>query len=127
MEHIEKFLRTASTIRYPVTFDNAKILDFGCGSGTAVVEARAEGLDVFGCDIADGLGSAPRALAEAGVLRTIDLSNYKIPFKDDEFDMVSQPPGLSTYRITTRCFSKFDGCLKRAVYQYISSRPGLLP
>ena len=88
MVHIEKFLRIASTIGYPVTSDNAKILDFGCGSGTAVVEARAEGLDVFGCDFADGLGSAPRALVEGGVLRTIDLSNYGIPFKDDEFDMV---------------------------------------
>lgn len=88
MEHIEKFLRIASMIGFPVSFDNAKILDFGCGSGTSVVEARAAGLDVFGCDIADGLGSAPRALVEEGVLRTIDMSNYEIPFKEDEFDMV---------------------------------------
>ena len=88
MAHIARFLRMASILGYPVTSDTAKILDFGCGSGTAVVEARAIGLNVFGCDISNGLDSAPKVLVERGVLRTIDTSRYEIPFEDDEFDMV---------------------------------------
>ena len=88
MAHIARFLQVASTIGYPVTSDTAKILDLGCGSGTAVVEARARGLNVFGCDISNGLDSAPKVLVEGRILRAIDVSNYEIPFEDDEFDMV---------------------------------------
>lgn len=88
MSNIDRFVQIASTIGYPVSSANTTILDFGCGSGTAVVEARAEGLDVLGCDIDDALGSAPKVLVEGGVLRAIDVSNYRIPFEDDEFDMV---------------------------------------
>ena len=89
MSHIDRFLKIASAIGYPVTSADVKILDFGCGSGSAVVEARAKGLDVFGCDLSNGLGSAPKVLVERGVLRGIDMSNYRIPFENDQFDLVA--------------------------------------
>jgi len=88
MTHIDRFMKIASAIGYPLNSGNAKILDLGCGSGSTVVEARARGLDVFGCDISDGLGSAPRVLVDEGVVRAIDASNYRIPFQSDQFDMV---------------------------------------
>ena len=84
MSHISRFERIASVIGHPVML-GAKILDFGCGKGAA--EERAKGRDVFGCDIASGLDSAPKDLI-GGVLRAIDVSNYRIPFEDNEFDMV---------------------------------------
>jgi SAM-dependent methyltransferase len=89
MSQIDRFLKIASAIGYPVTSGNVKILDFGCGSGSAVVEARSKGLDVFGCDLSNGLGSAPKVLVERGVLRAIDMSNYRIPFENDQFDLVA--------------------------------------
>jgi len=89
MSHIDRFVKIASAIGYSVTSADVKILDFGCGSGSAVVEARAKGLDVFGCDLSNGLGSAPKVLVERGVLRGIDMSNYRIPFENDQFDLVA--------------------------------------
>lgn len=88
MADMARFLRIASNIGHPANSDTSKILDFGCGNGTAVVEARARGLNVFGCDISNALDAAPKILVESGILRTIEVSKYKIPFQDDEFDMV---------------------------------------
>jgi SAM-dependent methyltransferase len=65
-----------------------KILDLGCGSASAVLEARARGLNVLGCDISIGLDPASKTLVEARIVRAIDVTNYAIPFDDAEFDMV---------------------------------------
>lgn len=88
MSHIDRFVRVAAAIGYPVNPESATILDFGCGSGAVVAEERAAGLHVFGCDTASGLDSAPKELMRGGILRPIDLSEYRIPFDDAEFDMV---------------------------------------
>src|SRR5262245_26592231 len=89
MSHINRFVKIASALGYPLTSADVKILDFGCGTGRAVVEARAKGLDVFGCDLSNSLGSAPKVLVEKGVLRGIDMSNYRIPFENDQFHLVA--------------------------------------
>jgi SAM-dependent methyltransferase len=88
MSHIGRFARLASAIGNPIRSESATILDFGCGNGAAVVEERANGLNVLGCDMSSSLDTAPKDLIERGVLRAIDVSNYRIPFENDEFDMV---------------------------------------
>ena len=88
MSYVSRFALIASAIGCPVKSESAKILDFGCGNGAAVVEERANGRKIFGCDISSGLNNAPKDLLERGVLRAIDLGNYRIPFENDEFDMV---------------------------------------
>ena len=88
MRHIVRFARIASAIGRPINLERATVLDFGCGSGAAVAEERSRGLGVFGCDLPGGLDSAPRDLIEQGVLRTVEMSGYRIPFDNDEFDMV---------------------------------------
>lgn len=88
MTYIVRFARIASAIGRPINLERATILDFGCGNGAVVAEERSRGLGVFGCDLPGGLDSAPRDLVEQGVLRTVEMAGYRIPFDNDEFDMV---------------------------------------
>lgn len=68
----------------------AKVLDFGCGSGTAVRLLRREGYDALGVDIrwpgAD-YGDIERADLPPGTLRYYDQGG-PLPFEDDTFDVI---------------------------------------
>jgi SAM-dependent methyltransferase len=71
------------------------ILDFGCGEGRRVYELRKMGLNVFGVDIENRYEKIKNMGIEEGIIkefeevfRTIDTSNYKIPFGDNTFDFV---------------------------------------
>jgi SAM-dependent methyltransferase len=66
------------------------ILDFGCGAGRLVAEARAAGLDMQGTDVYYG-GSTARAEAQAaGLLGTAvhEIRGGRLPFPDAAFDLV---------------------------------------
>jgi ubiquinone/menaquinone biosynthesis C-methylase UbiE len=66
------------------------ILDFGCGSGKMVKELCELGYNAFGCgtrfNIEENVDT--EALMSAGILRTIDLKNYRLPFEDNTFDFI---------------------------------------
>lgn len=49
-----------------------RLLDVGCGDGSFVEGCRKEGLDAVGIDIKDG----------------VDFEHDRLPFKEDEFDIV---------------------------------------
>lgn len=69
-----------------------RVLDVGCGTGTALVEiARAVGADgtAVGIDLADGMCRlSRRALADAGLERGVVVAGdaATMPFADDAFD-----------------------------------------
>jgi SAM-dependent methyltransferase len=87
MGNIERCANIAAAVGYPVDLEAATILDFGCGIGHTVVEGKSRGLKVFGADIPAGLEGAPSDLL-GSVLRLIDEKNYRLPFDDNQFDLI---------------------------------------
>jgi SAM-dependent methyltransferase len=72
-----------------------RILDFGCGEGQAVYALRKRGLQAFGADVVRRYDTVQQRLSEEGLLPgdqavfgTIDMTNYRIPFEDNAFDVV---------------------------------------
>jgi SAM-dependent methyltransferase len=64
--------------------DNIRCLDFGCHDGALVSALREEGIDAYGFDIADGKQGVNIKCKHA---RWGTLSDYRIPFPDDYFDV----------------------------------------
>lgn len=60
----------------------AKVLDFGCGKGGLVKQLRGRGLDAHGVDLI--------ATWDSGMIGACHefLAGYRIPFDDNEFDLV---------------------------------------
>jgi SAM-dependent methyltransferase len=58
----------------------AAVLDFGCGDGRLVSAWRAAGYDARGCDIA--------LERETDALRLIPTDPYRVPFADEQFELV---------------------------------------
>ena len=65
-------------------------MDFGCGSGKMVKELCDLGYQAFGCgtrfDAVDDTDT--EAMMKQGILRTIDLKSYRLPFEDNTFDFI---------------------------------------
>lgn len=69
----------------------ARMLDYGCGAGKMVAEAREAGIDMYGADVYYG-GSATRSEAEnSGLLGSaiLDIRDGRIDFADSFFDLVT--------------------------------------
>ncbi len=71
------------------------ILDFGCGEGGIVYHLRKQGFKAFGVDIVKDYENVQKRCEEEGLVeadedafRLIDMSNYKIPFDDNTFDVI---------------------------------------
>lgn len=66
------------------------IMDFGCGSGKKVKNFRDLGYQAFGCgtrfNSEDDIDT--EAIMRDGIIRTIDLENYILPFEDNTFDFI---------------------------------------
>src|SRR5690348_701047 len=67
-----------------------KVLDVGCGAGTASIAAACAGADVTGIDIAQNL--IDQAIAngkQAGVTARFEVGDAEdLPFEDSSFDVV---------------------------------------
>lgn len=80
--------RAAMLLKYGVSIPrNARILDFGCGSGGTVASLLEQGFcNVFGYDVKDRLklGGA----SERSRFFISDPTNKRLPFEDNTFDLV---------------------------------------
>jgi cyclopropane fatty-acyl-phospholipid synthase-like methyltransferase len=65
-----------------------RILDLGCGEGNSVRALRAAGYDAVGCDVVVRDLPHTRELAAAGLVRPIGMQPYRLPFGDQEFDLI---------------------------------------
>jgi SAM-dependent methyltransferase len=61
-----------------------RILDFGCGAGDLANEFLGLGYDAYGCDVFDS-----EAFSSTGRFRKISREPYRIPFANNEFDIVT--------------------------------------
>ena len=70
--------------------DSIVLLDYGCGRGEMVQYAGERGVDAFGVEEFYGGGNAKSAVEAAGLLdkRVFSLSEGRIPFDDQHFDVV---------------------------------------
>ena len=69
----------------------ARMLDYGCGAGRMVAEARKSGLNMYGADVYYG-GSATRSEAErSGLVGTaiFEVRGGRLDFADSFFDLVT--------------------------------------
>jgi len=66
------------------------ILDFGCGNGKLVEEFCDLGYKAFGCctRFSTEVDVDTDAMIRKGIIRTIDLKNYVLPFEDNTFDFI---------------------------------------
>jgi len=67
----------------------ATILDFGCGAGTLVQAMREQGYRAYGIDLSFKEGEYTDVLEATGHLRLVSTDDYRIPFEDNTFDLVS--------------------------------------
>ena len=63
--------------------EHISILDFGSGSGRIAKELTKIGYDVYGCDIIP-----PPADTDPKRSRQIQQSPYRLPYRDEMFDIV---------------------------------------
>lgn len=68
--------------------EGASILDLGCGNGDLVAEYRRRGFRAFGCDFAYKTGPQVDELSRKGYIRLIEREPYRLPFDDQQFDVV---------------------------------------
>lgn len=66
------------------------VLDYGCGSGEVIQEARKEGLTVYGAEAFYEGGSTRTEIEKQGLLGTVvrEIEHGIIPFEDHFFDLV---------------------------------------
>ncbi len=65
-----------------------KILDFGCGNGSLVNSFQKDGFNAQGCDLKFKAGPHAERLQEEGLIKTVSLSNYRLPYDDNTFDYI---------------------------------------
>lgn len=64
------------------------ILDLGCGEGNTVRLLREAGFDAWGCDIQIWPSASSDELKRLGWIREIPLDPYRLPFDDQQFDLI---------------------------------------
>lgn len=92
----------------------SKVLDFGCGGGKSVSDLNANGYQSFGCDIK--FKSEPEvdleSLVKNGIIRTIELNPYKLPFEDNTFDFIFSDDVFEHVRNYPETISELSRVLK---------------
>ncbi len=90
------------------------ILDFGCGSGEYVKELREHGYEAFGCDISfkkkDNIDTF--SMIKNDIIKSINLKNYILPFKDNTFDLIISEQVFEHIRNYTVTISEISRLLK---------------
>ena len=84
MHHLIKTLEAEG---YKIT-PESKMLDFGCGAGDLVHLLRENGYNTVGCDVQFKDGKYRKYLEEKGIIKKIQMDNYRLPYDDNTFDYV---------------------------------------
>lgn len=87
-----------------------KVLDVGCGEGTLLELIRRKGNDVAGVDISHS--GVDKTKAKGVICFLADISNERLPFYDDEFDMVTCLETVEHVENPLRCLQEIKRVLK---------------
>ncbi len=91
-----------------------KILDFGCGSGEMVRQFQELGYDAYGCDLKQKWLKNP-AVPDAR-FKTILMQPYRLPYEDEQFDVVFSSSVLEHAKNKMQCFWEIHRVLKPGGY-----------
>jgi SAM-dependent methyltransferase len=105
---IVKFLETTNICTVPL--QSLKVLDFGCGNGDLVAKLRERGIDAHGVDItilwpSERIGACQELLPD-----------YRIPFDDNEFDLVISTSVMEHVQNKMEAFIEIRRVLKFGSY-----------
>ena len=67
-------------------FEPNSVLDFGCGLGNVLKEARKRNVNIIGCETSRY--AIRNSLCKERVVKTREIPKSKLPFKDNSFDLV---------------------------------------
>lgn len=67
---------------------DAVIVDLGCGNCDLVNEYRKAGFNAYGCDFKFKESDFVTSLLALGIVKYIDLDNYKLPFENNSVDFL---------------------------------------
>lgn len=84
---------TAAVVEAASLAPQQRLLDVGCGSGTLLKAAVAEGLDVVGVDISEGMAEAARRRVPQATVLVEDAQ---------EVDLLALAPGAAFDRVVSR-------------------------
>lgn len=86
---LSKKISIIKELGYDINRDSV-LMDFGCGSGKMVQELCELGYKAYGIDtrltIEEGVDT--EGMIEKGIIRLIDLGNYKLPYEDNSIDFI---------------------------------------
>lgn len=119
-------IKNADRLGVNICKPGIKVLDFGCGQGSSVIELRALGIDAYGVDIAQSkIDAANNQLSSQGenikandVFRTI-LQN--IPFEDNTFDYIFSNQVLEHVENLDKSANEIARVLKNDGFYYSAS------
>ncbi|NIM95898.1 MAG: methyltransferase domain-containing protein [Anaerolineales bacterium] len=96
------FLISPQSAHRKVTEDlhSGSILDVGCGTGTLLQMANANGMECFGIDTSIGMLKQVRIKVPDAKL--VQASFYELPFPDDVFDVVVETNALGGVAINVK-------------------------
>lgn len=80
-------LAVLKELNLPLTGES-RIVDFGCGAGGFIRAARAQGYNAVGCDFYRNDGAETDALIDAGHIKLIEQSPYRLPYDDNSVDFI---------------------------------------
>jgi ubiquinone/menaquinone biosynthesis C-methylase UbiE len=105
MMSTDRYLRLVSSHAGRSVPRGARVLDFGCGTGSTVHTLIDAGYDAWGADIVDPWGEDER-------LKLIATAPYRLPFPDAHFDFIISEQVMEHVFDYDRVFSELRRVLK---------------
>ena len=119
-------IKNADRLGINICKPGIKVLDFGCGQGSSIIELRAVGIDAYGVDIVQSkidaaknkLSSQDNNIKTSDVFRTI---NQNIPFEDNTFDYIFSNQVLEHVENLDKSANEIARVLKTDGFYYSAS------
>ncbi|MBN1502703.1 class I SAM-dependent methyltransferase [Candidatus Woesearchaeota archaeon] len=113
-----EFLELPCMVKTVSNIKNKRLLDIGCGSGTHIKEYVKKGAEVEGIDISETMVELARQKLPKVNFKIGSIS--KLPYKEDEFDIVTASLTMNYVPDLNKAFSEVNRIMKKGGLFYYS-------